>query len=125
MRVCFKAKGRIIYHSRWVVMECPKDIIDYYHYWVEKKTGLKLHKPKFGSHISVIRGDEEFNRESELYRKYHEGFVEFTYSNDLQTNGDYWWLPVECKTLEKLRVELGLTKEPPFGLHLTIGRMKQ
>lgn len=125
MSMELRAKGQIIYHSRWVVLECPKDIVDYYHYWVERKTGVRLHKPKFGSHVSVIRGTEEFNRENHHYRKYHEGYVEFLYTNDLETNGDYWWLPVQCQTLENLRSELGLEKELPFGFHLTIGREKQ
>lgn len=120
----FTSKGMINYHSRWVILECPKDIVDYYHYWIHRELGIKLHKPKFGSHVSVIRGSEEFNRETPLYRKYHEEEVAFQYSNQIETNGDYWWLPVHCEILGQLRAELGLEKEPTFGFHLTIGREK-
>lgn len=103
-------------------MECPKDIVDYYRSWVLREKGIKLHKPRFGSHVSVIRGNEELDRQSSLYRKHHEVKVCFQYGNDLQTNGDYWWLPVTCELLGEIRQELGLIAEPPFGFHLTIGR---
>lgn len=118
----FTCNGQIIYHSKWVIMECPKDILDYYWHWIFLEKGIKLHKPRFGSHISVIRGDESFDRNSPLYRKYHENILSFSYTNKLETNGDYWWLPVSCTKLENLREELGLIRNPPFGFHLTIGR---
>lgn len=120
----FKSKGIIIYHSRWVIVECPKDVLDYYWHWIYKTTNKKLNKPRFGSHISVIRVTEECNRQNILYRKHHNEMIEFSYSNELQTNGDYWWLPVQCDKLELLREELGLSKEPEFGFHLTIGKEK-
>lgn len=120
----FHSKGQLIYHSRWVILECPQDILEYYWQWVYKQKGIKLHKPRFGSHISVIRGNEECNRTSILYKKYHENHIEFQYSNILETNGDYWWLPVKSEILEEVREELGLIRLPDFGFHLTIGREK-
>lgn len=117
-----QSKTQIIYHSRWVIAECPKDIMEYYWNWIFKEKGIRLHKPRFGSHISIIRGDEEFDRKSNIYWKYHEEFTEFNYDNNLQTNGDYWWLPIHCSKFEMLRHELGLSKTPKFGFHLTIGR---
>ena len=119
-----QSQAIIIYHSRWVIAEYPMDILDYYWNWVYRVKNIKLNKPRFGSHISVIRGIEEFDRTSELYCKYHNQTIVFIYSCELQTNGDYWWIPVESKSLETLRQELGLKKHPEFGFHLTIGREK-
>mgnify|MGYP001027607501 CR=1 FL=1 len=119
----FQSKGVIIYHSKWVIMECPKDILDYYWHWIYKEKQIKLHKPRFGSHISIIRGNELIMNKTQFpWRKYHEKEITFSYSPFLQTNGDYWWLPVTCSFLEELRNELGLSDQVPFGFHLTIGK---
>lgn len=119
-----QSNGILVYHSRWVILECPTDLLTYYWNWVYRETHVKLHKPRFGSHISVIRGNEVCDRTSDVYRKHHEKTLTFSYANDLQTNGDYWWLPVSCPILEAIRDELGLSPIPEFGFHLTIGREK-
>ncbi|WP_375347355.1 hypothetical protein ACEWPB_28850 (plasmid) [Priestia megaterium] len=62
----FEAKGKIVYDPAvgkafdawWVIIQCPEVILNYYHYWIVKETGLRLNKPLFGSHISMIRGEE-------------------------------------------------------------------
>ena len=127
----FKAKGKIIYdpvagkaqNPWWVIVECPKDIIDYYHHWVLKEEQVKLNKPLFGAHISVIRGEEPPEAKQKLWRELHEQEVEFTYSHEVENDGEYYWLRVECKALNELRNQLGLSEEVQFGFHLTIGRL--
>lgn len=127
----FKTKGKIIYdpvagnanNPWWVIVECPKDIIDYYHHWILKELGLKINKPLFGAHISVIRGEEPPSELQSLWRKHHEQEVEFTYTHDVHSEGTYYWLDVECAELSELRNELGLDPHVQFGFHLTIGRI--
>lgn len=127
----FKSKGKIIYdpvagkakNSWWVIVECPKDILDYYHHWIKKDLDLTLNKPLFGAHISVVRGEEPPLEKQELWRKYHEKEIEFEYSHDIETEGEYYWLRVQCEELNELRRELGLEETVQFGFHLTIGRV--
>jgi len=72
----FSAVGKIIYDPTagkaanpwWVIVECPKDILDYYHHWMKREKGIRLNKPLFGAHISVIRGVQK-----QQLKKYVEG----------------------------------------------------
>lgn len=130
----YKAKGRIVFNpipkgggtpnkKWWAIVECPHDIIDYYRYWVTKYEKFKISPPVFGSHISIIR-DEEPPDEFKYLWKAKDGMeVEFTYYPNFETNGDYWWLKVECPILNEIRLELGLPEEPQFGYHLSIGKL--
>jgi hypothetical protein len=126
----FQAEGKIIYdptagkaaNAWWVIVECPKDIMDYYHHWAKKENETILNKPLFGSHISVVRGEEPPDSLKPQWRKHHEEAVTFHYSHEIFSSGEYYWLEVACPRLEELRTELGLTANPEFGFHLTIGR---
>lgn len=119
----FKSKGKIVYFNNWVIVECDKGIMNYYCYWVMKKTGYQLNRPKFGSHISLIRGEViEPSLKIPLWKKYHENIIEFEYSPILETNLDHWWLPAKSNALSELRKEFGLEEQPLYGFHLTIGR---
>lgn len=127
----FQAKGKIIYdpvagkaqNPWWVIVECPKDIMDYYHYWLEREEGVKLNKPLFGSHISVVRGEEPAESSKHLWKVCHEEEVEFAYSHEIMNNGEYYWLEIDCMKLNELRETLGLEEKVQFGFHLTIGRV--
>jgi hypothetical protein len=129
-----KAKGRIVFNpvprnggvpekKWWAIVECPHDIIDYYKYWVTRWEKFKISPPVFGAHISIIRNEEPPD-EFKHFWKAKEGMeVEFFYTPDFETNGDYWWLNVQCPELNKIRTELGLPSEPEFGYHLSIGKL--
>jgi hypothetical protein len=45
------------------------------------------------------------------------------YPENIGTNGTYFWIPVECRAVRKIRLELGLTAEPPVPLHMSIGHL--
>lgn len=127
----FKTQGKLIYdptagqaqNSWWMIVECPKDIIEYYQYWITKETGNKLNRPLFGAHISVIRGEEPPEVKKRLWKKYHEEEISLEYEHKSNTNGEYWWLEVTCERLKEIRKEIGLAEEVEFGFHLTIGKV--
>jgi hypothetical protein len=127
----FKAKGTVIFdptageaaNKWWAIVECPKDIIDYYKYWVTKNQKIKISAPLFGSHISIIRGEEPKDKFKHLWRFRHGEEVEFTYTPDYENLGEYWWLNVECPRLVEIRRELGLSDLPDYKFHLTIGKL--
>lgn len=126
----FKSYGKIVYNpvagkaknQWWMIIETPKDILDYYHHWILKEENIKLQKPLFGSHISVIRGEEPAEHKKDLWCKYDQEEIYFQYSNDIETDGQHWWLPITSKQLEEIRSELGFDKYPEHGYHLTLGR---
>jgi hypothetical protein len=106
----------------WVIIECDKEILNYYHYWILKEKHVLLNKPLFGSHISVIRGEEPNENRKILWKKQHGENIKFVYSHELETDGNFWWLAVKSSALSDLRSDLGLSKEIEFGFHLTIGK---
>lgn len=122
------AKGVIRYNDDWIIIECPKDIVNYYKFWVEKFLGKKistsLHKP----HITVLAGKHEkgFNKHR-LWKRYEGLVVDFKYSSRIFTDhewffkGQYFWLRVKCPFVEQVRTELGLKPELRWPLHCTIG----
>ena len=119
-----------------------KDLGDYYRYLLEKRfglhvqtsytesgevvtrthIGLKLQLPAWGTHISVIRGEPVDNKVWEAYKnQYHNKIVEFEYDINPRTAGMHWWLKVKCEELLDLRELMGLSRNPKWSLHLTLG----
>ncbi len=131
----FKSTGTLIYdpHGRspksrrkvsdpwWVLLMCDQDIVNYANYWLRQKSIYTFRHSLYGSHISIVKGEEPPRKD--LWKKYHGVKVSFEYSNAINDNGKYWWLFVKCPFFEKIRKELGLPGIPPyFRFHLTVGR---
>lgn len=81
---------------------------------------LKLTRPVWGAHISVIRGERIPN--AKIWETDANKIIEFEYEPGVIDNGEYYWLKVKCPYLSELREKYGLAREPRFGFHLTIGR---
>lgn len=131
----FKSIGKIIYNPRshlgsndkWAILACDDEIGRYYRYLYEKQYpylngGLaqKLTRPVWGSHISFIRGSEAFHLKS--WKVDDNKIIEFEYDDGVIDSKEYFWLKVSCPYLLNLREQYGLSREPRYGLHLTIGR---
>jgi hypothetical protein len=130
-----KSIGKLVYSprthlassERWLVMMCDDEISKYYRHLYEKTYPFlnaerhgKLTRPVWGTHISVIRG--EFVPNYKLWRLDENKLIEFDYEAGVIDNGEYYWLKVSCPILSELRKKYGLSPEPRFGFHLTIGR---
>lgn len=127
-----KGIGKVVYSPSvkdkcdptWVILQCDKDIINYYKWFLTKK-GVKLDALLWGSHISVIRGGSYDKIDTNYIKhwKYNDGLdIKFNYG-DLVTNGTHWWLEVQSDELEEMRKNLGLQPHPDFGFHITIGKI--
>ena len=131
----FKSCGKIIYspnsylgkNNNWAILKCDDQIGDYYRtlYQREYKAlngGYKLRiiKPIWSSHISYIRNSDNITNLNN-WGKYQNKMVEFEYQPGVLDNGKYFWLKVNCLFLSELRMQLGLSAEPQYGFHLTIG----
>jgi hypothetical protein len=107
----------------WVIVDACEGLAAYYRHWsnYDKRFGSsKLIKPAWSSHISVVRNEVPSRPE---FWEAHKGYeVSFNYSHILRNNGEYWWLDVDCEQLLDFREELGLSREPYYPFHLSIGR---
>lgn len=101
------------------MLQCEPDLSLYYCWFVQKRLGIKLQRPIHGSHISIVRGEviPNLNR----WNAYQGQVIYFHYSNEIETNGKYWWLYVYSPCLVSIRHELGLDSQPEYDFHLTIG----
>jgi len=103
----------------WVILECDPGIVGFYRWLWEKRYWKKLVKPAWGSHISVVRGEEPPHRS--LWDRLEGKTFEFSYSPEIHDNGEYVWLDAEVPELFKVREELGLPRHPEFSWHITLG----
>lgn len=78
-------------------------------------------RPAWKEHISVIRNEEPVDQFKPLWEKYANAEVVFRCDTQVNTNGLYYWIKVDCPRLSGIRLELGLTNMPENGFHLTIG----
>lgn len=104
---------------------CDDEISKYYRclFYREFPWKGKLTRPVWGTHISIIRGEKVPN--GNLWRLDENKIVEFEYEGGVQDNGEYYWLKVTCPYLSNLREKYGLSRDPRFGFHLTVGRTTQ
>lgn len=130
-----KSTGKLVYSprthlrssERWLVLQCDDEISRYYRHlytvaypYLNAERHGKLTRPVWGAHISVIRG--EWVPNYKLWKLKDNKIIEFTYNAGVLDNGEYYWLQVSCPELEDLREQYGLSRQPQFGFHLTIGR---
>jgi hypothetical protein len=94
----------------------------YYAWFIERRFGLKLNQPLRGTHVTVINDIVD----DEIYRQSREVFngKEITLQLDptnIRSNSTHWWLKVYSDDARNIRSAMGLTPDPYFGLHMTIG----
>lgn len=95
---------------------------------------LKAQKPRWPTHITVVRAEKETPVNLEHWGKYDGEEVTFMYDNNLYIDRHYYWLNVWCDRLSEIRTELGLPPKsrwtrPPSGgfhecFHITVANKK-
>lgn len=130
-----KSIGKLVYSPRthlsssekWLVLMCDDEISKYYRHLYEKEypylngnQSIKLTRPVWGAHISCIRG--EYIPNIKLWGLEANKIVEFEYEGGVIDNKEYFWLRAKCSALSDLREKYGLSREPRYGFHLTVGR---
>lgn len=108
----------------WCILRCDPGIINYYQYWIKKQYDVKFEKTVWSSHISVNRGTVPPNKQH--WKKYNGLVVPFTYTNRIyRVNNWFFCVDAYSTKLEEIREELGLSRLPPFGFHITIARINK
>lgn len=118
-------KGRFKTSARewWMIAEVDDEIGRYHRelfsHWSKAE---KLSMPEWGTHVSLVRG--EHPRNADKWHEWDGKIIHFTYGHELQTmsHTPYMWVEAKCPDAEAIRLELGLSKEPEYGFHLTVAR---
>lgn len=133
----FELKGKIEFspvnvtkkhnkQSSWkktAIVKFKCDLYAYYAWLLERRFGIKLNKPLRGTHVTIINDivdDKLYSQAIELFNG-----KEITLKYDptcIRANEKgHWWIKVECDDVKNIRTAMGLTPDPYFGLHLTLG----
>jgi len=118
------ATGKVRYKNDWVVIDCPFDIVYYYNRvcnWMLHKQN-KITWPLHGAHITVVAGKYTKVKKNWGYRA--DETVKFNYGT-LTNNDNYFWLVVDCPEASEIREKLGLSPEPKWPYHLTVGYLNE
>ena len=97
------------------------DTSDYYAWFLKTRFNLTLNKPLRGTHITFISDRMDRDLFMEASKIFNGKEITFYYQNMPRSNGQHWWLRVWSPEAEDIREALGLTRDPYFGLHLTLG----
>lgn len=122
----FHSFGRLEYREGgWVTLRCCNDLARYYRALIKEKPQL-MQLPMHGSHITVCNGRFE-KPDRKAWGKCNGKWIKFYYTNIVKEDHRFWWLPVECKFLMRLRDDLGLQplkghRKLKRGLHITLAR---
>lgn len=114
--------GKLHFADDWLLANLKGDVQDYYAWYVKQKFGIKLHvRSLWGAHVSVIRG-EQIKKNQHTWGKREGELITMKYTHNIYTNGEHWWLNVECEELANIRGHYGLGTNKKW-FHLTIGRL--
>lgn len=114
----------------WIIATSCNDLVAYYRNMIEKRFHVRLLKPSFDSHISVVAGEEPLQN-ADTWSDFHGRKVSFSYTHEVFTNGAFWWVRVKSKDLENVRKHFGLIDAGSFSeigellttpFHLTVGK---
>ena len=105
----------------WAILRM--DMADIEPYLQEiRASGQQISASVWGPHISVIRGETEYD--PTLWKKYEGTTFNVEIVGELRrNNAGYYWLDVRAPELEAVRTELGLPPRPSPPFHLTIGKL--
>jgi hypothetical protein len=113
--------------KRVALIKTGDDLSEYYSWFIRKRFNLELNKPLRGAHVTIVNDAErdfEFGVTpiwQEAVKEFDGKPMDFYIDPEPVTNGEHWWLRVYCPDAESLRGAMGLTPEPFFNLHLTLG----
>lgn len=90
-------------------------------WWLKKRYNLELLRNVRGSHLTFI--NDRLDSWHGIDKKYSQIAVNVELGHNLRSNGEHWWLKPEYvpEILTKIRVEAGLSSDPHFPYHYTIG----
>lgn len=106
----------------WIIVECDSGICEFYRALWERRYWRRLQRPAWGSHVSVVRGEEPAKETGRRAFEALNGLeVLWYYETVIRENDEYVWLDAVFPLGLTIRELMGLDEEPEFGFHLTLG----
>ena len=123
--------GRIkVFKQKKIIIQTPKDLIHYYHWFISRRYFCKLNFPKHGSHITIASRDLHKNVNWGKTFSFDKKRINFQYSvkirGALSRKGFYgFYLDVKCPMAEKIKKEIGAKDNLTFlGFHVSVANTK-
>jgi len=107
--------------KRTAIIKTDCDMSVYYSWFIKKRFNLELNRPIRKPHISFISDRMDKDVFLEASKLFHGKEITFTYDTSPRTNGKHWWLRIECPEANSIREACGLSRDPFYKFHLTIG----
>lgn len=107
--------------KRVAMIKTNCDLDRYYAWFLKKRFNLELNKTLRGSHITFISDRLDRNIFDEASKIFNGKEITFYLETEPRSNGEHWWLRIHSPEAESIREALGLSREPYFGMHLTLG----
>lgn len=107
--------------KRVAIIKTNCDLDRYYAWFLSKRFNLDLNRNLRGSHITFISDKLEndvFNEASNIFNGKE---IEFYLELEPRGSTSHWWLRAYSPDAENIREVMGLSRDPYFGLHLTLG----
>lgn len=107
--------------KRVAMIKTNCDLDRYYAWFLKKRFNLELNKTLRGSHITFISDRLDRTIFEEASQIFNGKEITFYIELEPRSNGEHWWLRVHSPEAESIREAIGLSREPYFGMHLTLG----
>lgn len=111
--------------KRTALIKTGCDMDRYYAWFLKKRFNLELNKNLRGSHVTFISDKLEksiFDQASNIFNGKE---IDFYIEPEPRSSGLHWWFRVHSPDAENIRETIGLSRDPYFGLHFTIGHANE
>ena len=93
----------------------------YYAWFLKKRFNLELNKNLRGTHVTFINDRMNTKIFDQFAQIFNGKEIDFYVETEPRSSGEHWWLRVHCPEAESIREVMGLSREPFYGMHLTLG----
>jgi hypothetical protein len=93
----------------------------YYAWFLKKRFNLELNKNLRGTHVTFINDRMDKNIFEQAAKMFDGKEIDFYVETEPRSSGEHWWLRVHCPESETIREAMGLSRDPFYALHLTLG----
>ena len=111
--------------SSWkkvAMVKLDGDMDAYYAWFLQKRFNLTLNPPMRGAHVTIISDKIDPLIYDQAFAVFNGKPISLAYDpEEIRTNGQHWWLKVHSVDSQNIRRAMGLTPDPFFSLHLTLG----
>jgi hypothetical protein len=94
----------------WLLASSGCDLDAYLAWFFKKKTGIELQRPQYGAHVSIVKGEEPFNKD--LWRSRQDQLITVYLDLEVRSSGPEF---------VQIRQEFGLTPFLDMTFHVTMG----